>query len=1053
MSITPFSRKTPGFGLGLGFGLSPSSHRAMAAVFVLSAALVQAPNAYAGNDTVTVGGGANCDFNHLQAAVDSIELGGSKTIRLTNEAGGFVAEPILMVGRNVEIIGGYSSCSDQTANGAQHSVIRGNGGNLPVVFASGFANAEPTSLKLTSVIVENGDAEFGGGIRVGAKYDTRLSNVIVRDNFAMNAGGGIYLDGSNGATLRLEHDTQVIDNASGQHGGGVYCVNGEVDYRTGAIDRNETGTHGAGVFLSSCEMTGNAPGFRSLSDNRIDMPRYAPPSGSTLAENGASGGGLFAYAGSDVTLGSRHSTTLIADNQIRQTTGSDPDRGHGGGVYAANAGTKVELTNAHIVNNLAMLGGGVYVFQNAQFELSRSISGCVAHPDYTGCASISNNTANGFSTGDGSICVASDSSWAGQGGALFVAHLSRAVLDGVYVNENRIVREDQCVFTEEVRYPHGAAFYIVSASTLEIFNTLVHRNDGVDEDDIIHLAGTNPEFTAVHSAIVGNSSSVDGVIRTGGTRPRVELYSSTVISPGVPGFENDGAEAPTLIADCLYATNPSNFSNVPGAIVTNAQAGNNPGFVNGSNSDFRLNEGSDGQDACGSEYLTLLGFSDRAIYDLDARRRPVVYSDPDRPWDIGPYERQGGTTPRLTDLAVSIDDGGLNYGPNSTMGYTLTLTNEGPAAANNAGFRVNLPTQIGNYSVIPFSADWDCVDGNATIICHYQLPLAAGATAPAVATQFVAPSVPTVLTGRITSLPGDNMVDPNDSNNRATETTSIGQDAGLIATLVEEPAFAAPGTRSVFRFSLENVGPDVAPSASITFTLHPQAEAIRVDEAPAGWTCLDPVQLPNQNWTIRCRRDVAAVATYEFAVSSRLPSPFIESEWSVQADVLSGADDPDPSDNEASGAAMVASASADLSLTGSSPDRVKLEEFIQYQVALENLGPGVAKQPVLSGRFAGGTMESFIVSPPSGWVCSAIDESNFECLAPDDVQVGAAQSFAVTAMPETFTAQVLELVVQAVSATDDPEVGPGSNNELTLVSDVDADPQPTQDLMFSNSFE
>ena len=58
----------------------------------------------------------------------------------------------------------------------------------------------------------------------------------------------------------------------------------------------------------------------------------------------------------------------------------------------------------------------------------------------------------------------------------------------------------------------------------------------------------------------------------------------------------------------------------------------------------------------------------------------------------------------LSDLAVTIDDGDFNFSPGSTMGYTMTLGNNGPAAVTGAGFRLTLDLGIsGSYSVIPLS--------------------------------------------------------------------------------------------------------------------------------------------------------------------------------------------------------------------------------------------------------------------------------------------------------------------------------------------------------------
>lgn len=1004
---------------------------------------------------VTVGADGACDFNNLQAAVDAIPNGESEIIRLANN---LVAEPVQIVGVNVDIYGGYTSCTDSTSNANDRSIIRGFGGVLPVVFASGFANAQPTTLSMTSIIVEQGSSEFGAGVRIGARYAARLSNVLVRDNVSLDSGGGIYIDGSNGASLKVEFGTRVEDNLAGRYGGGLYCKNAQIDFRDGAFDENEAGAHGGGMFLDNCELTGSFSGHRSISHNEVDFRDTGLDDDDLLDGTDPSGGGVFAINNALVRLGSAVSTTVIEGNQaIRDfidNAGFDNFvvYGTGGGIQAVDS--QLEFTNVHVAHNRAYRGGGISLQSGATLLAQRSAEGCQTVSGMPGCASVFGNAGKGYATGF-TGCVSTGRTTPGRAGGLLLRSSSSATLDGVIVKDNTVSKHTACVFNNELVFQEGAAAFLTGGTHLKLLNTLVEGNRGTDEGDakdIFHLAGSGPRLTVAHTTIVSNDRDVIGVIRTReATSPRIETLSSIIVNGGGRGFAAADSSDVEITADCLYANDPGDFADQPG-LATRLAAGSNPGFVNPSARDFRLSANSEAVDFCDADRVSDADFSGPLLSDLDGNERPVLVTDPGNAYDLGAFEYQSGIAAQVADLGITIDDGGFNYVPNSTMGYTLVLSNEGPARVSNATFYLSLDSGVGTYAVTPFSSDWTCNESSQTLTCTYEAELDEGETAPSVAVQFQAPGFPTQLTSTVEILASPTIVDPVGANNQDTATTSISLNADLAVNVLDHWTTITPGTRPVYGYELENHGPDAASQPRITFTFPGVAEEPRVDEIPGGFTCDPVVDQPNGTRTLTCERSSMGITAYEFRISARLPGSYAGSDWTIGVSALSGSDDPDLNNNEVETVGSIGVLTADLEITGSAPEVLYSDSFNQFDVTLENLGPGLAASPVLTGLFTGGAADPLIVSA-AGFVCSPMGSppyAGFECLATGDIDVFDPQNVRIDMMPVN-TGPDLTLEVNVVSATDDPNIGPGSNNVLLMTVPVASD--PADDTLFSDTFE
>ena len=832
---------------------------------------------------VTVGSEAACDFHTLNDAINSVPRGGTVSIRLSNN---LVHDPLLSIDRNVNITGGYDSCSDGSSNHLTPSVIYGIGNNQPVVHLSGFANPLAVNVSLTNVNIVGGEAPNGAGIRITADNRVTLSNVKVYGNVASVNGGGVYIDGSKGAELLIDYDSQIYQNSAHQKGGGIYCINasaannGLIDFRRGEIRDNVAGAYGAGLFLDNCKVTGATDGLRRIADNFTDREAFDDE---TLDLNGrASGGGLYAYNGTRIYLGSANSETLVEDNNVRHEVYNgfgfhyEEDHGDGGGFYIGTD-AKAYLINTHMAGNVANAGGAVHLADGGSLDMRRDPNGCIASAEHPGCSSLDNNTAQGYDDGyDG--CLGNGHSFAGQGGALAL-NQGYARLNGVWITRNRAVETDGCAVQLTQRYPHGAALLVEGGGRLETINSVIHNNGNDSADDIIHVYASGSLYRAYNTTIAGNSNVDDAVIRTGGyadftnVTPGVELYNSIVMESAAI-YKNDHADQARLTSVCVLTNNLGTLDDAPNSDLRDSVQAGSAGFVDGNNDDFRLQNNSPAVDLCAADDVAGDGFINYVLEDMDGNMRPRINTpDPDHAWDAGAYENQSGLDSIVGDLAVTIDDGGFNIGLNSSMGYLITLRNNGPQPVANAGFRVTLDSSLQNaMTLLPFANGWTCSNVGHVGECQYSGTLAPGAEPLEVAVQFTSPSSPAIVTSTVEALGPATLVDPVTANNSASEITSIATDSDLATRFVSVPSMLEPGETSQVIVELENLGPDVSPQPKIRLFFPDTVQNVSVVNKPStAWSCTDAVDMGNGTSAITCSASQAGPTTYEFTFGFQVP--------------------------------------------------------------------------------------------------------------------------------------------------------------------------------------
>lgn len=189
---------------------------------------------------------------------------------------------------------------------------------------------DPVDLELRDLTIRDGRGPIGGGIRSRGRL--HLFGVVVRDNIADGAGGGIAND--NGF-VEL-HGSELRDNAvrgvPAAQGGGLQSsgASAVVVLRASSVTGNQSDQHGGGLLII---------------DGRLDMRD------STIADNrcGINGGG----ANINGVVRARMRNVTVTGNQA----GATSSNGNGGGLNRGSGAGSLRLANTILAENRSAIGG------------------------------------------------------------------------------------------------------------------------------------------------------------------------------------------------------------------------------------------------------------------------------------------------------------------------------------------------------------------------------------------------------------------------------------------------------------------------------------------------------------------------------------------------------------------------------------------------------------------------------------------------------------------------------------------------------------------------
>ena len=240
--------------------------------------------------------------------------------------------------------------------------------------------------------------------------------------------------------------------------------------------------------------------------------------------------------------------------------------------------------------------------------------------------------------------------------------------------------------------------------------------------------------------------------------------------------------------------------------------------------------------------------------------------------------------------------------------YTLTVTNDGPAASTNFNVQDSLPP---GFSVVAGSlvgAGWSV---SGTTFTHSG-SLGSGATS-----SFTFRAKAYASTGVFTNNASVHAVgtpDPRPNNDNASVDTQVVAGADLTTSIAANPTPASTDGSVVFTVKAQNLGPDAATGAKVVIAL-PTGFTYASFSAPAGWSCTD------SGLTVTCTRagTFATGANDDLLITATAPST--PGSVTAAADISSTSPS-DPNDathgtnnNHASTTFNVLANGADLALT------------------------------------------------------------------------------------------------------------------------------------------
>ncbi len=259
--------------------------------------------------------------------------------------------------------------------GANETIIRGKGNDALAGFTI-FHIDSARNEKLQSIVIENlavadGFAPSlddryddnphrishgaGGGVLIRRNTTVRLNNVIIRDNVARIAGGGI----ANFGRLTMIGCNVQDNNNELRYGGGI-INSGSLSMSRCAVVRNTTGMtvstatfpYGAGIMNSGSLSITNSTISENTADNRgrgagiyINGTKPVRIKNSTIASNHVryvdNGGGLYLQDSAQVTI----LNSIIAENTLSTIRQVSNIKGPG---TVQDAGGNIIMNDAHL---------------------------------------------------------------------------------------------------------------------------------------------------------------------------------------------------------------------------------------------------------------------------------------------------------------------------------------------------------------------------------------------------------------------------------------------------------------------------------------------------------------------------------------------------------------------------------------------------------------------------------------------------------------------------------------------------------------------------------
>ncbi len=372
------------------------------------------------------------------------------------------------------------------------------------------------------------------------------------------------------------------------------------------------------------------------------------------------------------------------------------------------------------------------------------------------------------------------------------------------------------------------------------------------------------------------------------------------------------------------------------------------------------------------------------------------------------------------DLSITKVSDTTTFVPGTTGSYTITVENNGPSDAANILVTDILPTGL---TFNAAGSDPDCVASTGTVMCTADTLAASGQWEFTLVVDIDADYTGDVVN---TATVGSDTVDPDESNNSNTDTTTTAPEADL-SIVKSAPTDVVAGETLTYSIVVRNDGPSDAVATEV------------VDSLPAGLTFVSTGSSPQcsaTGQTVTCSLATmepgdTVILSIVTAVDTSVPhlTTIVNS-----ATVDSDTHDPDGSDNT-SETETESSREVDIAIDKTaSAETVVAGTSFTYTIVVTNAGPSDASDVSVSDVFPAGITATAVTTDfgicgnnMTGFGCSAAS------MAPTDVM-----TITVTAEIDESVANGTTLTNTAYAVTADPDTNDANNNDS---ADVDVDTQ------------
>jgi len=641
---------------------------------------------------------------------------------------------------------------------------------------------------------------------------------------------------------------------------------------------------------------------------------------------------------------------------------TDLGAGSGGGVFIQSDGNNV-ITNTTIDDNTAALGGGGGIYSVFGFTLTNS--------------TVSNNAATQvggggiYDIGLGALIITNstisgNTVGLGKGGGVHTRK-STAVITNSTIYNNYAGGIDNFVDTFN---GYGGGIFISSGHTITLKNTIVSDNTST------YVAGHN-------------------------------CYSQT-----------DGGAFSAILTTSEYTISDDNTCNLTGS-------GDQPNTDPSVTATLGFNGGATLTHTVGAASTAIDLGTNSGCPTTDQRSFPrPVNGGSSLTCDIGSVEHD--PTASLADLSVLLEETMDPATNGSNFTYNITVTNNGPDAANNV-----VLNDLLDAGVTYVSDTAACNTGGLPAVSCALGTINAGNSQ--IVSITVRPNVPGLISN--TASVSATESDPNAANNSATETTNVSGNSDLSATITGSVNPATANVAMTYTVTITNNGPDVA--TAVTPTIQFDTNIDLVNASPTVGSC----STFNTLGQVSC--DLGDLANGASATISIQVIPLLQGLVTNTVYASFNGLDSNMANNSPSITTTV-NASAALSITiTDAPDPAFQNADIFYNFTVANSGPSTTHNTVLVVTFPPGvSLSPAPGASPVGCSGAGTVNCNLGSIVGSDSKtvtlVAIASSTGLFAVDASAISNETPVVLASESTLVNPAPTPTPPSADLLVTMVDA---------------